>query len=88
MFFFNKEEIYSGYSLDELSKVRAALNREGIKYDYKVVDPSVQWLGPGTKRGNYGSFGMNTKYEKQYIVSVKKKDAESAKYFVDKALRS
>ncbi|WP_409369160.1 hypothetical protein [Lysinibacillus sp. 38-6] len=88
MFFFNKEEIYSGYSLEELSKVKAALNREGIKYSYKVVDPSIQWLGPGTKRGNFGSFGMNPKYEKQYVVSVKIKDAESAKYFVDNALRS
>jgi len=88
LFFFNQEEIYSGYSLEELSKVKAALNSEGIKYNYKVVDPSGQWLGAGTKRGNFGSFGMNTKYEKQYIVSVKKKDAESAKYFVHNALRS
>lgn len=35
LFFFNKEEIYSGYSLEELSKVKAALNREGIKYTIK-----------------------------------------------------
>ncbi|MFJ7666911.1 hypothetical protein ACIQXI_07370 [Lysinibacillus sp. NPDC097195] len=88
MVFFNKEDVYIGYSMEELSKVRAALIREGIKYSYKVVDPSGQGLGFGTKRGNYGSFGLNSNYEKQYIVSVKKKDAESAKYFVDNALRS
>ena len=59
--------------MEELSKVRAILKREGIKYSYKVIDPSGQWLGPGTSRGNFGSIGMNKNYEKQYVVSVKKK---------------
>ncbi|MFJ7662521.1 hypothetical protein ACIQXW_08980 [Lysinibacillus sp. NPDC097162] len=88
MFFNNKEDVYIGYSMEELSKVRAILNSEGIKYTYKVVDPSTQWIGHGTRRGNYGSFGMNSNYDKQYIVSVKKKDAERAKYFVHRALHS
>lgn len=86
MFFFNKEDVYSGYSMEELAKVRAILKREGIKYTYKVIDPSGQWVGPGTSRGNFGSIGMNKNYEKQYVVSVKKKDAENAKYFVHKVL--
>ncbi|MGG0666672.1 hypothetical protein ABE042_21575 [Viridibacillus arvi] len=65
MLFFNKEVVYIGYSIEELSKVRAILKREGIDYTYKVIDPSGQWVGPGTTRGNFGSFGMNKKYEKQ-----------------------
>ncbi|MFJ7973808.1 hypothetical protein [Psychrobacillus sp. NPDC096389] len=86
MFFFNKEEVYMGFSMEELSKVTTILTGEGIKYTYKVIDPSGKWLGPGTSRGNFGSFGMNKNYEKQYVVSVSKKDVEDAKYFVRSVL--
>ncbi|WP_458413258.1 hypothetical protein ACNQFZ_21195 [Schinkia sp. CFF1] len=86
MFFFNKVDVYIGYSLEELSKVRGILGREGIKYTYKVIDHSGQWVGHGTSRGNFGSFGMNRNYEKQYVVSVKKKDSENAKYFIHSVL--
>ena len=88
MFFFNKEDVYIGYSMEELAKVREILKREGIKYTYKVNDSSGQWLGNGTSRGNFGSFGRNKNYEKQYVVSVKKKDAENAKYFIHNVLHS
>ncbi|MBY0121569.1 hypothetical protein [Bacillus sp. S/N-304-OC-R1] len=88
MIFFNKEEVYFGYSMEDFSKVRSILNREGIKYTHKIIDPSGQWFGPGTSRGNFGSFGMNKNYEKQYVVSVKIKDAENAKFFVHSVLHS
>jgi len=88
MFFFNKEDVYLGYSIEEFSKVRSALNKEGIKYTTKVNDTSGSWLGTGTSRGNFGSSGMNQNYEKQYVVSVKKKDVEHAMYLVHRALHS
>lgn len=75
MLFFNKVDVYIGYSMEELAKV--FLKREGIKYTYKVNDSLGQWLGNGTSRGNFGSFGMNKNYEKQYVVpanEAKKKD--------------
>jgi hypothetical protein len=86
MWFFNKEEIYIGYSMEELSKVRGILENKGIKYTYKVIDRSGQWLGRGTTRGNFGIIGMNSNYEKQYVVSVKKKDSENAKFWVNSVL--
>jgi hypothetical protein len=86
MFFFDKEDVYIGYSLEELSKVRDTLENEGIKYTYKIINHSGQWTGRGSTRGNRGSFGMNMDYEKQYVVSVKKSDYEKAKYLVDKIL--
>jgi hypothetical protein len=88
VFFLNKEEVYIGYSMEEFSKVREVLNGKGIKYNYKVIDLSAKWLGQGTTRGNFGSIGMNKNYEKQYVVSVKKKDAENAKYFIHSVLYS
>ncbi|MEK5443415.1 MULTISPECIES: hypothetical protein [unclassified Fredinandcohnia] len=88
MVFFNLVDVYIGFSMEELLKIRAILKRENIKYTYKIFDPSENWLGPGTIRGNFGSFGMNKNYEKQYIVSVRKKDAENAKYFIHCVLHS
>ena len=61
MFLFDKEDVYIGYSIEELSKVREILKKESIKYTYKVIN----YLGNDTTRGNFGSFGMNMDYEKQ-----------------------
>ena len=80
MFLFNKEDVYIGYSLEELSKVRGILEKEGIKYTYKVINHSC------TIRGKFGSIGMKMGYEKQYVVSVKKSDYEKAKYLVNSIL--
>lgn len=84
---FFKEDVYVGYSLEDLAKIRQALANAGIKYSYKVFDHSGQWAGRGTIRGNYGSMGLNMKYTKQYSVSVKRKDYEQASYLVHKALQ-
>ena len=77
---FNSEDVYLGYSLDELSKVRECLSLDNIKYDYKVVSHSSR------SRGRFGSLGINMNYEKQYCVYVKRKDYKRAKYLVDKTL--
>ena len=79
---FNSEEVYMGYSLEELSKVRECLALDNIKYDYKVISHTSH------SRGRYGSFGINVNYDRQYCVYVKRKDFERAKYLVDKALHS
>jgi len=78
--FFNSEEVYIGYSLDELLKVRDCLAMENIKYKYKVVSHSSH------SRGKFGSLGLNPNYEKQYYVYVKSNDYNRAKYLVDKNL--
>lgn len=86
MFFLNKKDVYIGYSMEELSKVRETLEKEGIKYTYKLIKHLGQSNGSGIRRVKWGSFGINMDYEKQYVVSVKKKDYEKAKYLVSKVL--
>ncbi|NLY70963.1 MAG: hypothetical protein GX076_04695 [Clostridiales bacterium] len=86
MFLFKKEDVYIGYSFDDLSKVRGALDNEGIKHSYRVRSHSGQWSSRGTRRGMFGSFGMNMNYEKQYTVYVHRKDVERAKYLINRAL--
>jgi len=86
MFLFDKEDVYIGYSMGELSKIREILEKESIKYTYKVINHSGQWLGRGMTRGNFGSVGMNRDYERQYVISVKKNNCDKAKYIVNKVL--
>jgi len=88
MFLFNKEDVYIGYSMEELAKVRGILARESIEYRYKIINSSTPGLGRETTRGNFGSKGMKMDYDKQYVVSVKKSDYETAKYLVNKVLHS
>ncbi|HZK28508.1 MAG TPA: hypothetical protein VFD00_13310 [Thermoclostridium sp.] len=83
MFLFNKMDVYMGYSIEELSKVRDTLKKEGIKYSYKVLNRSGQWSG---RRSRRGTFGINMDYERQYAVYVHRKDFERAKYLVNRAL--
>jgi hypothetical protein len=79
---FFKEEVYIGYSMADLAKVRSILKQEGIKYSYDVQS----MLDRGGPRGHHGSMGINMDYEKQYTVSVKRKDYEKASYLVNKVL--
>lgn len=83
MFLFNSEEVYVGYSLDELAKVRECLATEKIKYKYRVVNINAR---AGMRL--QGSFGNNIKYDRQYYVSVQRQDSERAKYLVNKALHN
>jgi hypothetical protein len=86
MFFFNKEDIYIGFLMEELTKVKEILESKGIKYTYKVINHSGQWLGRGTTRQTVGNVGINSDYENQYVVSVRKKDSETARYWVNSVL--
>jgi hypothetical protein len=81
---FFKEDVYIGHSMADLAKVRSILQQEGIKYSYHVHS----MLDRGGPRGNCGSFGMNMDYEKQYVVSVKRKDYDKARYLVNRVLHS
>lgn len=38
MLFWNKVEIYSGYSPEEFTRLRSILNAANIHYEYKLVD--------------------------------------------------
>jgi hypothetical protein len=79
-------EVYIGYSMTDFSNARSALEQNNIKYKYRITNRGGSWLGHGTARGNFGSFGQNADVERQYSISVKSADYESASYFVNKAL--
>jgi hypothetical protein len=77
MSIFNREEIYIGYSSSEFHKVKGALNDAGIKYRVKQ-----RRMG----RANLFAPSIDINYSIQNVISVDGSDADSAKYFINKAL--
>ena len=67
MIFWNRVEIYAGFSLQEFSELRNSLQVAGIKYDYRLINLN-------RSRGKYGSFGRNPQYDTQYYLYVHQKD--------------
>ena len=78
---FFKKEVFVTFSLEELSKVRDILSMEGIKYSYKVKSGN-------RSRNNFGSFGTNSDYERQYVILVNKSDVEQAEYLIHRSFNS
>lgn len=73
MLWFNRKEVYFGYSLDMYSKIRDILSENKISYDIKVLNN----LGH-TERGRSGSFGMKQSHPYQYYIYVKSNDYDEA----------
>lgn len=72
MLFWNRVEIYCGFSLKEFSELRNALAAQGIRYDYRIVNNS-----PTSNRILF-SMGTDLKYQSMYYLYVHHKDYDRA----------
>lgn len=76
---FHSERIWIGTNMKKFNEIRDILDREGIKYKYKVKDRLGEWNGSGTFRGAVGSAGTPADQSKEYEILVEKKDVEQAR---------
>ena len=83
IFLFNKEDVYIGYSIEEVSKIICILKENNIEYKHEVVK-----LLSNDEKYSLKGFGVNMDYETQYTISVKESDSKKAKYLVNKVLHS
>ena len=79
---FNTESLWIGTDLKKFNEIRDALDRDGIRYKYRVKDQLGEWTGRGTLRGTVGSAGNLPEQMKQYEILVEKKDFAKAKSVV------
>ena len=75
---FNSESLWIGTDLKRFNEIRDVLDRENIKYKYKVKDQLGEWTGSGTLRGRVGSAGNPAEQAKQYAILVDKKNLEQS----------
>ncbi len=79
---FHTESLWIGTDLKKFNEIRDALDRDGIRYKYKVKDQLGEWTGRGTLRGTVGSAGNLPEQMKQYEIFVEKKDFAKARAVV------
>lgn len=87
LWFFNRKEVYTGFSLSDFARVRDTLAANGIRYETKVVDMSGRGRGVrsalfATER--YSSSAGYTSYSKQYYVYVHKDDCDRAVHLLSR----
>lgn len=80
LLFWKWKELYCGTSLDQFSAIRAALEDNDIKYNYKLKkhDDSPPFRGPA--RDIVGRVGENPAAATMYYLYVYKSDYEKARY--------
>lgn len=81
MFLLNKEDVYIGYSIEDVSNIVGILKKNNIKYKHKIVK-----LLRNNERFSLRRVNVDMNYETQYTISVKQSDYKKAKYFIDKRI--
>lgn len=84
IFIWNRKEIYNGFSINKLNRIKDSLSQKGIKYDVKVVNRTTS-SGFDTSRGRIGSMGENHKNSYKCYIYVHKKDYNAACYIINKS---
>ena len=79
---FNRKELFVAYDMGRQAEIRNTLAANGIDYKVKVVNHSTVSLGGEMTRVRTGSFGERANFSYEYIIYVKKRDFERAKYLI------
>ena len=69
MFLLNKEDVYIGYSIEDVSNIVGILKKNNIKYKHKIVK-----LLRNDERFSLRRVNVDMNYETQYTISVKQSD--------------
>lgn len=76
---FNRRELVITMSMDRQAQIRNILASNGIDYTVKTLNlQSASVLG--SRRGAFGSYGVNQDYSYEYKIYVHKNDYEKAKH--------
>ncbi len=81
IFLLNKEEVYIGYLMEDVSNIVGILKENNIKYKHKIVK-----LLRSDERFSLRRINVDMNYETQYTIYVKQSDYEKAKYLINKVL--
>lgn len=81
IFLLNKEEVYIGYLMEDVSNIVGILKENNIKYKHKIVK-----LLRSDERFSLRRVNVDMNYETQYTIYVKQSDYEKAKYLINKVL--
>ena len=79
--FWNRKEVFAGYDIGHLARVRDTLSAAGMRYIYRSVGHGV------SHRNVIGNSGQNPMLSSMYYVYVHKDDFDRAQYELHKPRR-
>ena len=75
----NRRELVTVLTMQEQSDILSALRDAGLDYTVKAIDrSSPSALNPGT-RADFGTMGMSSGAQYEYIIYVNKRDYDAAR---------
>ena len=75
-----RELVYSGFSLESVARVREVLAADGIRYVCRVINTGSAGMRGRGARGFAG--GGRAEFERQYEVSVHRNDVQRARFLL------
>ena len=78
--FWNRKEVFVGYDIGQLARVRDTLSAARIRYIYRSAGHSVS-------AGGHGYYSANPLMSSMYYVYVHKDDFDRAQYELHKPIR-
>ena len=81
MLWWNRKEIYFGYSGDEFNRIRQKLTLNGFRYDYRLVNQN-------NRRGQTGSFCENPALSVAYYLYVHKSEYDKVNAILSGQIRA
>lgn len=76
---FNSRSVYIGTDLRHFNEIRDSLDRQHIRYTYRVRNRLGQFNGRGTVRSTVGSAGQLKTSPQEYEILVHKNDFEKVR---------
>ncbi len=86
-FFWNREEVFCGNSMEKYTRVCNLLAQNGIAYTTRYKNNrNVYPFGSAWKK--QGSFGLNTDLTALFYIYVNTEDSQQAHYLANKAIET
>lgn len=82
--FWNRKEVYVGYSMSRCSEIRSILAMHHIKYTYKTINGHNSSALPGVGRKTIRSIGVPNEFRYMYYIYVHKNDYDLAYQVINK----
>lgn len=79
--FWNRREVFMGFDLGQLARVRNVLSAAGVDYVYRSVGRNMM----GARRARVGSLGEGMTFSAMYYVYVHKDDVDRARAELQKS---
>ena len=79
---FNRKSLYFGNDMKEVNRIRDILDKNSVKYNYKIKNRMNDFGNRGSVRSSVGSLGNNVTKMYKYEIFVHRNDLQNAEKLI------